>query len=244
MQRYFIPPSQWGVDQVQVTGDDAFHAHTVMRLAKGERFAVADNSGRVAICEVVSLTKQELTGTILETTVETEEIPQVVVGQALIRKDGFETVLQKATELGAQAILPLSFRRGIVRFDKDDEKKKRPRYEAIVKEASEQSERAFVPEILPVADVFAIDPSSYGTILVAHAREHEDRHLATFAESIDWQKPILVVIGPEGGIEDGELAHLEQIGGIRVSLGKRILRSETASAYLLSSLFTLYEVRR
>lgn len=241
MQRYFIPPSQWAGDRLRVTGDDAFHAHTVMRLTKGERFSAADNTGRVALCEVESITKQELIGRILEVQTAVSQPPFIVVGQALIRKDGFETVLQKATELGAQAILPLAFRRSIVRLDKDDEKKKAVRHEAILKEASEQSERAFLPILHPVCDVFRLDPSPYGTILVAHAREGVDRHLAKTASAIDWTKPILVVIGPEGGIDDGELAHLERLGGIRVSLGPRILKSETASAFLLSALFTLHE---
>lgn len=244
MQRYFISPTQWDNDVVTVLGTDAFHAHTVMRLAEGEHFSVADNQGRVGLCEVLQVSKHELRGNVLAVAHEPNNPPHVVVGQALIRKDGFETVLQKATELGASAILPLVFCRNIVRFDKADEQKKRSRYEAILKEASEQSERAYLPVLMPVTDVRAIDPNDYGTILVAHARQDVDRHVAKISNLIDWHKPILVVIGPEGGIDDAELAYLDQIGGHRVSLGKRILRSETASAFLLSALFTMVETAK
>jgi 16S rRNA (uracil1498-N3)-methyltransferase len=242
MQRYVVPPSLWDANTLTVTGQDAFHAHTVMRLTKGDRFTAIDNLGRIALCEAVQVAKDRLVGSILSQTVEEKKPPFIVVGQALIRKDAFETVLEKATELGAWGIQPLNFRHCVVRFDKADETKKRSRYEAILKEAAEQSERAFLPVLREVCDLKDIHPSEYGTILIAHAREANDHHLSSIVAKIDWEKPILVVIGPEGGIQDDELTLLESLGGIRVSLGRYILRSETASAYLLSALHALFEV--
>jgi 16S rRNA (uracil1498-N3)-methyltransferase len=243
MQRYVVPPFQWETNTVTITGQDAFHAHTVMRLSKGERFSAIDNLGRVALCEAVIVAKDRLVGSIVSQTVETQTPPFVVVGQALIRKDAFETVLEKATELGAYGILPLKFRRCVVRFDKADEAKKNQRFLSIVKEAAEQSERAFLPVVSDLCELKDIDPTQYGTILVAHAREDAMHHLSSVVSTIDWQKPILVVIGPEGGIEEDELALLEAMGAVRVSLGRLILRSETASAYVLAALNALYEVR-
>lgn len=243
MQRYVVPPALWDVDTITVIGSDAFHAHTVMRLQKGERFSAVDNRGRVAFCEAILVAKDRLIGSIVSQTVESKRPPYIVIGQALIRKDAFETVLEKATELGAVGILPLKFRRCVVRFDKADEAKKNQRFLSIVKEAAEQSERAFLPDVFDSCELKDIHPSDYGTILVAHAREEADRHLSNVVSNIAWEKPILVVIGPEGGIEEDELSLLESMGAIRVSLGRFILRSETASAYVLAALHALYEVR-
>lgn len=243
MQRYFVSPSQMEDAHVRLSDQDAFHLTQVMRAKVGESFQAADNTGRVATCVVSAIEKKAVFGTVTKRETFEKPLPAITVGQALIRREKFETVLQKATELGADQILPLVFSRSIVKLDPSDEPKKRVRHEAILKEAAEQSERAFLPHLLDPADIRSVDYARYKTILVAHAREKEENTLAKARSSIVWDQPILIVVGPEGGIDDAELAYLEKVGAIRVSLGPRILRSETAPLYLLSALHALSEAR-
>lgn len=243
MQRYFVAPSQIQNDTVRLLDQDAFHATQVMRMTRGETFQVADNTGLVATCVVSQIAKKEVLGTVTKRDVYPKPMPSITVGQALIRREKYETVLQKATELGADKFLPLLFSRSIIKLEAADESKKRVRHEAILKEASEQSERAFLPVLEDPLDIRKLDPSGYGTILVAHARENESNTVSKAVSSILWDRPILFVVGPEGGIDDAELAYLDSIGAIRVSLGPRILRSETAPLYLLSVLHAFSEAR-
>jgi 16S rRNA (uracil1498-N3)-methyltransferase len=244
MQRYFIASSSWQDGQVEIKDGAFHHAKNVMRMMIGDEVTVCDNQGRVALCQVKTILKDK----IVLNLIREQQVPppqsHFVVAQALIKKDAFETMLQKATELGVDEIIPVVFSRSVIKLDEQEEAKKKERYETIVKEASEQSERVFLPLIHPVAKLAQIDYSRYSLILVAHARADQHLTIHQALAGADLHQPVLIVIGPEGGITEAELTQLEARGGKLVSFGNRILRSETASLYALSVLHYLLESNR
>jgi 16S rRNA (uracil1498-N3)-methyltransferase len=244
MQRYFLEASSWQDGKVEIKDGAFHHAKNVMRMVVGDEVTVCDNKGLVALCQVEAILKDRI---VLNITRKQEVPPpqsHFVVAQALIKKDAFETMLQKATELGVDEIIPVAFSRSVIKLDEKEETKKKERYETIVKEASEQSERAYLPLIHPVSKLAQIDYSRYGLILVAHARADHHLTIHQALEGADLHQPVLIVIGPEGGITEAELSFLETKGGKLVSFGNRILRSETASLYALSVLHYVLESSR
>ncbi|MCK7488562.1 MAG: 16S rRNA (uracil(1498)-N(3))-methyltransferase [Bacillus subtilis] len=244
MQRYFIEPAAIQDHSAVLQDGDFHHAKHVMRMQPNDEVTICDNRGLIAFCHVEAILKDKIQLTIDKKESVAPSSTRFVVAQALIKKDAFETMLQKATELGVDEIIPVAFSRSIVKLDASDEAKKIERYQSIVKEASEQSERAFLPRIHPVAKLSQIDYSIYSLILVAHARADLKLRFTDALVGADLRQPVLIVIGPEGGIADQELELLEHHGGKLVSFGNRILRSETASLYALSILHYLAEQQR
>ena len=149
-----------------------------------------------------------------------------------------ETIVQKCTELGVFAVVPVVSARCVVLPNKDFEKK-RERYNRVALEAAKQSRRAMVPEVLPLVELKKIDPGAFDLFLIAYEDE-SGRTLKQALRAADAPKSIALVIGPEGGLEEGEVSRLTNAGAVSVSLGKRILRTETAGMAMLAQ--TLYEV--
>ena len=149
-----------------------------------------------------------------------------------------ETIVQKCTELGVYSIVPVVSARCVVVPNKDFEKK-RKRYNRVALEAAKQSRRAMVPEVQPLTELKKIDPATFDLFLVAYEDEN-GRTLKQALRKETTPRTIALLIGPEGGLEEGEVARLTEAGAVSVSLGKRILRTETAGMAMLAQ--TLYEV--
>jgi len=162
----------------------------------------------------------------------------VTLFQCLPKTGKMETIVQKCTELGVFAVVPVGSARCVVIPNKDFEKK-RERYNRVALEAAKQSRRAVVPQVLPLVELKKVDPKQFDLFLVAY-EEEDARSLKTALQQADSPKTIAILIGPEGGLEESEVSRLMQSGAVSVSLGKRILRTETAGMAMLAQI--LYEV--
>jgi 16S rRNA (uracil1498-N3)-methyltransferase len=243
MQRYFVEPHRLSEQSVTIVGDDVHHIVNVMRSSIGDEILVADGQGRVARVRLASFEGKQVHAEVVEFIRENSELPvRVTIGQGLPKGEKMEWILQKGTELGAFAFFPFSSERTIVKLDAKKEAKKLERWRKIVKEAAEQSHRAVLPEILPPVSFkqAAAAADSYTQCVVAYEKEGS-RTLHDVLESLTEGDSLLVLVGPEGGFSAEEIALAESAGIRPVTLGPRILRTETASQYVLAAVSYHFE---
>lgn len=237
MQRYFINLEESTVDLINniliIKGDDAHHITNVMRMNIGEKvYACFNNS--TYICVIVALSKNEVTLNILEEIEEDKELPcTVTIAHGLVRKEKMEEVIDHITEMGASFYLPVVMKRSNVKVNDEKKEKKLVRYNKIAKEASEQAHRNKMLEVLPVCSFKELIKHSkdYDLCIVAHVDSSNPLYIG---DVIKDQNKILVLIGPESGIDEQELKELKNNGFKMVSLGKRVLRTEVAPSYVMS----------
>ncbi|MEX2416645.1 MAG: RsmE family RNA methyltransferase [Paenibacillaceae bacterium] len=249
MQRYFIAREQFLTNTVQVQGDDAFHIQNVMRAKIGDQVIVADGEGQEAIAQIVTLSKGIVEATYHELTKSAGEARiEVWLAQALPKGDKMETVIQKGTEIGANRFIPFTSERTIVQYDAKKEAKRIERWARIAKEAAEQAHRGRIPSIDTVStwrELLARVPDVRVAFIC-----YEKEHAQQFRELLQAVIPkdlassnvpirIMLIVGPEGGLTEGEVREAEQAGCRTISLGRRILRTETAAMVGLSCI--LYE---
>ncbi len=231
MQRYFVSIEEY---KSNVLTSDYNHISKVLRSRVGDQFIVCSTScKKVEITNIDSETVQVKDISLIE---DNNELPlNITIAQGLPKQDKMDYVVQKATELGMYSLIPLSMSRSVVKYDDKKSKTKVDRWNKIAKEAAEQSHRSVVPEVKDITSIKAIDYSQFDLLLLAY--EDINNVSKTLKQTQFKQyKNILIVIGPEGGIDSKELEYLVSKNFITVSLGKRILRSETASLYALSSI--------
>lgn len=243
MQRYFIGPDQWMDDSIVITGEDVHHIVKVMRSEVGDMIFVSDGAGRVASARLTQIDSKEVHAQIIEPLDEQREMPiQVTLGQGLPKGDKLEWILQKGTEMGAHAFLPFSSERTIVKLDEKKEGKKLERWQKIAKEAAEQSHRAVLPKVLAPTTFKSIlaQGQSYQARMIAYEKE-TSVGVKEVLQSLAPGDSLLVLIGPEGGFSVEEVAQAEAAGFVSVHLGPRILRTETASQYLLAAVSYHFE---
>jgi 16S rRNA (uracil1498-N3)-methyltransferase len=236
MQRYFVEPDLFSHDEISIVGDDVHHIVNVMRAKEGDEILVSDGAGRSAKARLIRLSAKEVTAQVLELLEEQCELPiRVTIGQGLPKGEKMEWILQKGTELGAYSFFPFSSERTIVKLDAKKEAKKLERWRKIVKEAAEQSHRAVLPKLLPPVSfreaLKAAD--SYTRCCIAYEKEGGTT-LHQVLDELKVDETLLVLIGPEGGFSPDEVELAEANGFLPISLGPRILRTETASQYVLA----------
>ncbi|MFD2369730.1 16S rRNA (uracil(1498)-N(3))-methyltransferase [Brevibacillus sp. GCM10020057] len=236
MQRYFALPDHFTEQEVTIVGDDVHHIVNVMRAREGEEIFVSDGAGRSAVARLVYLSAKEVRATVVEMLAEQRELPiRVTIGQGLPKGDKMEWILQKGTELGAYSFFPFSSERTIVKLDAKKEAKKLERWRKIVKEAAEQSHRSVLPQLLPpVSFREALEAGEQYTRRAIAYEKEGGASLHHVLSDMQADDSLLVLIGPEGGFSPEEVAQAEAKGFLSVSLGPRILRTETASQYVLS----------
>jgi 16S rRNA (uracil1498-N3)-methyltransferase len=241
MQRYFLPDEQIHDGTAVLKGNDFHHVSHVMRMKPGDSLIINEASGNSWLGVVESFGEEEVRVRRIGP-VPGGPALNVTVAQAMIKKDAFELMIQKATEFGVGGILPTLFSRSIVKIEDDQTAlKKQERFQKIAKEASEQCHRATMPRIgLPVR-LKDIPFSDFDRVWVCYEASGPDETLKEAVKKVSSEDHILILIGPEGGIEASELAFLKTQKAEVVDLGARILRSETASLYVLSVLSFLWE---
>ena len=236
MQRYFVSINQ---DQsVQLSPNDEHHILHVMRMKKGDEIEVVDN-GKVFLCRLDSLNPFKVS-IIHEIANDVEIKEDITLLFALTKGDKVDLVLQKATELGVKKVALITSERTVVNYDNKDVNKKMARFEKIMKEASEQSHRLYIPQLLGIFDLKNL-PSEVFSDLNYVAYEKDASQVEGMFSNLEKGKSISILIGPEGGFSSSEIAMLTDQGFIRTSLGKRILRAETAALYALSVIGYLLE---
>ena len=236
MQRYFAT-----VDQnyfVHLTNDDEHHVLHVMRMKKGDEIEVVD-SQKLFLCRLDN-TNPLTISVIHEIASDVEISEDVTLLFALTKGDKIDLVLQKATELGVKKVALIESERTIVKYDNKDLEKKCLRFKKIMKEASEQSHRLIVPEFLGVFNLKQLPKEAFSDINYV-AYEKDASKVNNSFDGLTKGKSVSILIGPEGGFSEQEINALTKQGFIRTSLGKRILRAETAAIYALSVLGYLLE---
>ncbi|WP_309123029.1 16S rRNA (uracil(1498)-N(3))-methyltransferase [Paenibacillus sp.] len=244
MQRYFVTPDNMLEDKAIVRGDDAHHLMRVMRAAPGDKVIVSDGANRECLAEVVELYKENVLLKLLEERpMEGEPKLDVWIAQSLPKGDKLETVIQKGTEIGATAFLPFASARTIVQYDAKKEAKRLDRWRKIAKEAAEQAHRSKVPDVRDAmrwSDVLSAAERAQLALLCYEKESGRQLKDALREAKLDPARgPVLVIVGPEGGFTEEEAAEAERRGCVAVSLGRRILRTETAG--LVAAACILYE---
>lgn len=236
MQRYFISNQAISNDIIQMSKDDFFHMSKVMRMRSKERVICVDEDKHVYLCELIN--EKEPNVKIIETLEENHELDvNVRLIYGLPKLDKFEYVLQKCTELGVLEVVPFLSKRSLIRTDEARFTKKMERYQKIVKEACEQSERERLVKIYPPMTLKQIKDLKTDIGLVAYEESSRQGESMQFEKSLQTLKKgdtITIVVGPEGGLELDEVQTFMDYGYHACSLGKRILRSETAPLYMMS----------
>lgn len=247
MPRFFVTASQITAGEsgtvITVTGDDAAHITRVLRMKPGEHVTVCDDAGTEYETEVAA-TGQTVTLAVQSSHASENEPPyRVTVYQALVKGDRFDTVLQKATELGAAEFVPVITSRCTVKLEKSDYRKKTERWQRIVYEAAKQCGRAVIPTVRePVLLRDAVAEAASCDLPLFCYEAGGTRPLPALFGEVQSPKTAAVMIGPEGGFEEEEAAFAEENGMKMTGLGRRILRTETAAPFVLSCISCRYEL--
>jgi len=240
LARFFVDQSQISGDRVALTGADAHHLRDVLRLNPGDVITVLDGANREYSVQLEEVNSGQAEGVILSSGLRpTEPRTFLTLAQCLPKGDKMELVLQKGTEIGYTAFIPVVSERSIVKLDADRAAKKGERWRKIVQAAAEQSGRARLPELHPMhswqqlCDRFA----EFDLVLLPWEGE-ETTGLKETLQAKGFTS-VLIIIGPEGGFAVTEVEKARSHGALTVSLGPRIMRTETAG--LAAGVAVLYE---
>ena len=245
MTKFFIKPDQIIDDVVTIAGSDVQHIARVLRLKPGEMIQLADGSGGEYQAEIMELDQERVTALIRQHFhVQNEPPLAVYLFQGLPKGDKFDFIIQKCTEIGVQRIYPIAAARSIVHLTREKEEKRRERWQRIAEEAAKQSGRGAVPEVMMLMDLKdALETLPAGTTVLMPWEEESTGHgLKKLLRSAQITGPVVLVIGPEGGLAQTEVDLARQKGAITVSLGPRILRTETAGGMVVALSLLLYEL--
>ena len=230
MQRYFTNQK---VDNFLIlNSDDSYHIKKVMRMEINDNIEIVYDN-KCYICEITELTN-DVKAKILTETIENPELDiKVTIVQALVKEQKMDFIIQKTTELGVDSIIPISTTRSVVKAN-GKEIKKLERWQKICKEAIEQSKRVVVPEVRSIMDIPSLSKlDNYDVKLLCTVNENS-KNIKKVLSNIKTGVTMLMVVGPEGGFTQQEEQILIDNGFIAVSLGSSVLRTETASLFLMS----------
>ena len=236
MHRFFIP--QLYNEEMTITGVDAKHIGKVLRMQPGDKLQIVSDDGVSALAEVAAITESTVTVRCLEKLAESHEpAVKITLAQGLAKGEKMDFIIQKAVELGAYSIVPVAMEHSVVRLDGSKADKKVERWQKIAEAAAKQSKRDIIPQVQDVQTMKEmLANNDCKTKIIAY--ECEDRmSLKTALREAGQMEDLLLIIGPEGGISEGELVKAREAGAVPVSLGRRILRAETAVLVAMSAIF-------
>lgn len=246
MQQFFAEPSWIRDGRIWLTGPDVNHIRNVLRMKPGEDVRVSDGNGAVYLCSISAYEEKTAVLDILKELDPDTELPsKVVLFQGLPKGDKMDLIVQKAVELGACSVIPFMAKRSIVKLDDKKAQKRQQRWQAIAKGAAEQSGRSLIPEIAQVRSFAeALEAASaLDVVLIPYELEEGMERTARLIENIMPGQSVGIFIGPEGGFEEKEVNQAKAAGAEPITLGKRILRTETAGITALSILMYHLESR-
>lgn len=245
MYKFFIKSEQKRDNKIQIVGTDVNHIANVLRLKKDEKIQICDIDTSINyIAEIEEYNKEQIMCNIIEEIKsDVESNIKLDIYQGLPKSDKMELIIQKTTEIGANSIIPVSMERCIVKLDGKDEKKKIERWQKIAEVAAKQSKRDRIPKIENVQTLKQISQKieEYDCFIVAY-EEEKNIKLKQILKQMPKRENLKVgvLIGPEGGIDEKEIKELEKYNVKIVTLGNRILRTETAPISIASII--LYEL--
>ena len=241
MQRFFVEPHQIdeGNQSIRVVGSDVNHMKNVLRMKAGEEVWISDGEEKEYHCEITCFEEEEAVLKILETLESEYELPnKIYLFQGLPKGDKMELIIQKAVELGVHEIIPVEMKRCVVKLDAKKADKKIARWQQISESAAKQSKRMLIPEVHSVmtykeAMKYAAE---LDVALVPYELAKGMKETRELISAIQPGQSVGIFIGPEGGFEEAEIELALESGAKPITLGKRILRTETAGLTILSVL--------
>lgn len=246
MYRFFVEESQIYNGTVHIMGSDVNHIKNVLRMRPGEKILVSTGGEKEYHCAVSDFPEGEVLAAVEEVTAADRELPSgIVLFQGLPKGDKMELIIQKAVELGATEIVPVEMKRCVVKLDRKKAEKKAERWQTIALGAAKQSKRMQIPTVhMPVTFQQALAMMAESDVrLMPYENAEGMEGTRRILESIEPGESIAVLIGPEGGIDEAEVEMARKAKVEPITLGKRILRTETAGMTVLSILVYLLEGR-
>lgn len=244
MYNFFINNNNFTDDKAIINGEDVNHIKNVLRMEIGTKIYTTNSDSHLKyLSEIISISSEEVICKIIEEIPSTELPINITLFQGLPKADKLEFIIEKATELGVSSIVPVEMRFSIAKIKNEDQKN--TRWNKIAESAAKQSKRNMIPKV-----EFTIDTkellnrmADFDLVLVAYENESK-QSLKDVLKDLekDKIKNIAIIVGPEGGVDNKELEAFVSNGAKCVSLGKRILRTETAPITLLSMLVYEFEL--
>ncbi len=233
MTRFFVDPDVFDRDTIVLSGENAQHAK-VLRLKEGEIVLVCDGQGQECVCRVSQTAPEIVLSVEDRRSSVSEPVVDVSVYVAFPKADKLEHVIQKATELGAREIIAFPSSRCVSRPDEKSLKKKLERWQKIALSAAQQSGRGRIPQVLVLNSFSAALSRAAQSDRALLFYENEDAYTLKMALEGSY-RTVSLMVGPEGGLEEAEVSQAQEAGLKICSLGKRILRCETAPLCALSA---------
>ncbi len=248
MYRFYVERDAIVKEEIILTGEDVNHIRNVLRMRAGEEVILCDGMGTDYRCRLKELTKEFVTASIITKSASETELPtRFVLFQGMPKKDKMELIIQKAVELGVWEIVPVITKRTVVKpSEEKKEEKKRERFQAIARAAAMQSMRGIIPKV--AQELSFLDALKKARTLDAVLIPYEEARGIEYTRKVlaklvaDGVGSIGIFIGPEGGFEKEEVQAAQDMGASCITLGHRILRTETAGLVTLSLLMTAFEI--
>lgn len=238
MYQFFVEEEQVHSDSISITGGDVNHIKNVLRMKNGEKIRVSSKSGQAYFCHISSILDDEVIAAIDSADETGTDLDNhIVLYQGLPKGDKMELIIQKAVELGVSEIVPVAMKNCVVKLDDKKAKSKVTRWQAIAESAAKQSKRSLIPEVkMPMSYKEAVAYAKKLDVkLVPYENEHGMAGTKAAMEQIKKGESIAVFIGPEGGFAPEEIEMVRDEMQL-ISLGRRILRTETAGIAALAIL--------
>ncbi|MBR2337222.1 MAG: 16S rRNA (uracil(1498)-N(3))-methyltransferase [Clostridia bacterium] len=227
-----------------ISGSDFNHIKNVLRMKIGEKFLVS-HGGASHLCELESFESDFVVAKIFEENYQDTSLPiEIYLFQGLPKADKLELIIQKTVELGVHEIIPVEMKRSIVKLDEKKKDSKTTRWQAIAESAAKQSKRTAIPTVqsaIPYTKALEMS-KDLDLLLIPYESKNGMTDTANALKQIKAGMKVGVIIGPEGGFEESEIQKAEELNGKAISLGKRILRTETAAIATITMLMLYSEM--
>ena len=248
MLHLFADPSDVQDELLTITGPEVNHIRNVMRLKPGEEISVSiGGDGKEYRYGIESYTEDSVLCRLRFVKDKEVELPvKVLLFQGLPKADKMDLIVQKAVELGAAEIIPVSMERCVVKLDAGKAAKKTARWQTIAESAASQSRRSIIPRVLaPMSMKEAVEYAKEQTEVrvIPYELQEDDGSVKQYLESLKEGQSVSIFIGPEGGFAPGEVELAKEAGIRPISLGRRILRTETAGLAIFSWLIYILEIQ-
>ena len=249
MPKFFVAENQINNNKITIIGNDVNHIKNVLRQKSGDKITICDTSKEQDyLCKIDKIEEKSIDCNIIEKLENnTESNVKVTIFQGLSKADKLELLIQKSVELGAYDITPLQMKRCVVKLNEKDKLKKIQRWQKISEVAAKQCGRNIIPKINNIVNVKEVCNlcNEYDIVLIAYENEKENtlkKELKNLKKLDKEEIKVAVIIGPEGGIAPEEIEMFEENGAKIITLGNRILRTETVALSVLSII--MYELEK
>ena len=243
MYHFFVSEEQINGENAYIEGSDVNHIANVLRMKPGEELLISVKGDWDYLCKIDDIETDRVNLKVLES-MEQRELPvNITLLQGIPKSDKLEMIIQKAVELGVSEIIPVKTKRVVVKIDEKKVDTKVNRWNAIAESAAKQSKRSIIPKVyepMSIDNVLEI-VKDFGVKLIPYENADGIDKTRKILDSMDKTKDIAVFIGPEGGFEEAEVERIKNSGFEVITLGKRILRTETAGLALLSNIMIRLE---